>query len=82
MDWCASPARLLLVGAEDVDHLVLVDIFGLFLGFLAGFRPEDVPAAIGHFRGIPGDVCLHFVGVVDGRANVGVILKLVVGKHV
>ena len=71
---CASPARLLLIGAEDVDDLVFVDDFGLFLSFSARLCLGDEPAAIGDFCGIPRDISLDLFCVVYGWAQVGVLL--------
>ena len=65
---CASPARLLLIGAEDIDDLVFVDDFGLFLRLSAILCLDDEPAAIGNFRGIPRDISRDFFRVVNGRA--------------
>ena len=70
---CASPARLLLIGAEDVDDLMFVDNFGLFLRFSARLCLDDEPTAIGDFRGIPRNIGLDFFGVIYGRAQVGVL---------
>ena len=72
--FCAGPARLILIGAEDIDDLVFVDNFGLFLSFSARLRFGDEPTAIGDFRGIPRDVGLDLFGVIYCRAEVGILL--------
>ena len=64
----------LCVGAEDIDDLVFVDDFGIFLRFSASLRFNDESAAIGDFRGIPRDISLDLFCVVYGRAQVGVLL--------